>query len=463
MSTAPSGEAINQFVPTRSTGLKLILVCALALLMAIPALFVYGVVKERTFGADRAVRDVSARVGGEQTALGPFLAVPYARTPDPEKPNLQIYGVAVAFAETGDINAQVTVEEKKRGIYDVPVFDATLAFSASFDPQSLRGAIPKDATPVWQDARLFVGVSDSRGVKGAIETTVNGRKIAMEPTPRPQGDASSYRVSPISSLTLAGAALPSLETATSQLEVSAKMRLTGAKRFAAGPFAKDTTMTMVSNWEDPSFTGGVLPDTHNAGEHNAEGFQASWRVSYLARGIAGAGANVSIDELVHHSARDMAVRFMRDANAYQSVERALKYALMFVGFVFLAYFLFEITSGARAHPAQYVLVGLAQTIFYLLLLAFAERMGFDAAFLIAAIMTVGLTAGYASSVFQSRQYGFRAVGVMSGIYGLIYVLLRAEENALLAGALASFTAIAVTMYMTRNLDWYGERSKVITS
>lgn len=133
---------------------------------------------------------------------------------------------------------------------------------------------------------------------------------------------------------------------------------------------------------------------------------------------------------------------------------------MFIGFVFLAYFLFEVTSGARAHPAQYVLVGLAQSIFYLLLLAFSERVGFDIAFIFAATMTVGLTSYYAMTVFKSRQYGLRALGILSGIYTLIYILMRAEGQALLAGAIASFIAIALTMYMTRNVDWYGDQYKL---
>ncbi|MEM9939905.1 MAG: inner membrane CreD family protein, partial [Pseudomonadota bacterium] len=133
------------------------------------------------------------------------------------------------------------------------------------------------------------------------------------------------------------------------------------------------------------------------------------------------------------------------------------YAAMFIGFVFLAYFLFEITQKARAHPAQYVLVGLAQSIFYLLLLAFAERMGFDLAFAIASGMTVGLISLYSVSVFQSLATGLKAFIALSGIYGLIYVLMRAEDQALLAGAVASFAAIAITMFMTRNVQWYGER------
>jgi inner membrane protein len=128
---------------------------------------------------------------------------------------------------------------------------------------------------------------------------------------------------------------------------------------------------------------------------------------------------------------------------------------MFVGLVFLAYFLLEVMSGARAHPAQYILVGLAQAVFYLLLLAFAERFGFDPAFAAAATMTVLLTSAYAMSVFRSVRYGLRALIILTGIYALLYSLMRAEGFALLAGALASFAAIGLTMFVTRNIDWYG--------
>ena len=236
------------------------------------------------------------------------------------------------------------------------------------------------------------------------------------------------------------------------------MHVSGAERFAIGPFAMDTVVNLASNWETPSFQGGKLPDTHTAGDKGVTGFSAQWRVPYLARDIPGAGSNVDLSDVTQWNRRDMAVRFMRAVSPYQSVERALKYAAMVIGFVFLAWFLFEVTSGARAHPAQYVLVGLAQIIFYVLLLAFAERIGFDGAFAIAATMTVGLISAYAMSVFRSRAYGLKALGILSGIYLLIYVLMRAESQALMAGALASFAAIALTMYMTRNVDWYGGRN-----
>jgi inner membrane protein len=129
--------------------------------------------------------------------------------------------------------------------------------------------------------------------------------------------------------------------------------------------------------------------------------------------------------------------------------------VLFIGLVFLSYFLFEVTSGRRVHPAQYILIGVAQLIFYLLLLSIAERIGFDLAFLIAAAATVSLISLYATWVFESKVYGLRALGLFSALYGLIYLLLRLEDEALLVGAIASFLAIAAVMYLTRRMDWYG--------
>lgn len=136
--------------------------------------------------------------------------------------------------------------------------------------------------------------------------------------------------------------------------------------------------------------------------------------------------------------------------------RSLKYAPMFIGLVFLAYFLFETTQGRRVHPAQYVLIGLAQIIFYLLLLSIAEHTSFDAGFAIAATATVALISAYAGWTFESRRQGVIALVAFAALYGLIYVLMRLEDFALLIGALTSFAAIAAVMYFTRRVDWYGQ-------
>jgi inner membrane protein len=165
-------------------------------------------------------------------------------------------------------------------------------------------------------------------------------------------------------------------------------------------------------------------------------------------------AEGDVDSITGLDASALGVSFIEVADPYQCVNRSLKYVLLFLGLVFLSYFTFEVTTGKRVHPAQYLLVGMAQIIFYLLLLALAERIGFDLGFLIAGTATVVLLSANAGWVFSSRSQQIRALAIFTLLYVLIYVLLRLEDNALLVGAAVSFLTVAAAMYFTRGIDWY---------
>ncbi len=165
---------------------------------------------------------------------------------------------------------------------------------------------------------------------------------------------------------------------------------------------------------------------------------------FIARGVRAEGTAEAFGAL---DGAALGVSFIEVADPYQSVNRSLKYVPLFLGLVFLTYFVFEVTTGRRIHPAQYILVGVAQIIFYLLLLSLAERMGFDIGFLIAGAATVTLLASNAGWIFASRAQGIRAFAIFAVLYSLIYLLLRLEDNALLVGAFASFLAIATAVYL----------------
>jgi inner membrane protein len=182
-----------------------------------------------------------------------------------------------------------------------------------------------------------------------------------------------------------------------------------------------------------------------------QGFSGEWFVPFIARGIPSEGTSTAVSALDHTA---LGISFIEMADPYQSVSRSLKYALLFIGLLFLSYFVFEATAGKRVHPAQYVLVGVAHMIFYLLLLSLAERFGFDWGFLIAGGATVLLLSANAGWIFASRVQGIRSLFVFSLLYLFIYLLLRLEDNALLVGAIASFLVVAAVMYLTRNIDWY---------
>ncbi len=439
------GGDYTRYLPQRSFGLKLILVCGLALLMAIPAGFVWALIYDRSNDAQGAVFEVSQLRGGEQTLTGPFIVVPYERDVLIDDKVQTQRGSVTLYAETGTANATLATETLRRGLHDVPVYSAETSYAAQFRPARITEAAPNDARIRWPDARLFMTITDARGAR-VVQMSLDGQALEAEPVDsvaNANGGSISYQ-------RLVGARIPWLqEQADRTLEATANFTVTGAQRIGFAAFARDTTISLTGDWPSPSFEGGVLPDER---ELTDDGFTATWRIPYLARGAAGAGADIVVDGLFDLSP---AVRLLDEANPYQSIQRALKYAPMFLGLVFLTYFLFETTSGRRAHPAQYILVGLAQLVFYLLLLSVSEIIGFTPGFLVAAIATVLAISLYAGSVFGSLGAAMKALGVFTVLYALIYTLLRLEDYALLAGSVASFLAIAGTMYMTRNLDWYG--------
>lgn len=459
--------------PARSMGLKLLLVCALALLMSIPALFVFAVLMDRTSRAENVTTELSTMVGGPQSFAGPMLAIPYLQPSPPpaagQAASGPTRGVYIVFPKTGEGVADLKTGVKHRGLFKAVTWTSDLTLSAHFDLTNAGAAAPQGAVLDWSRAELLVGASDARGAQADINLTVGDAQIAMVPASTLdsiQLNGGDALVQPLRGagqgvLKFFGAPVDGIAPGA-KLDAVAKVKFAGAQRIALLAFAETTSFKATGDWPDPSYDGGFLPVSHNEagakdGGETANGapkgsFKASWSVPYIARGVAGEGTSEILSNLGRTS---LGVSLIEKANPYQAVSRSLKYALMFVGLVFLAYFLFETVQKKRIHPAQYVLIGLAQIIFYLLLLSIAERVGFDLGFLIAAVATVGLISAYAGWVFKSRKQGYVALASFTALYALIYILMRLEDWALLVGAVTSFGAIAAVMYFTRNLDWYG--------
>lgn len=456
MSIDRAAGALNARIPRRSVGLKLLLVCVMAVLMSIPALFVFLLLNDRTHRAEQVTEDVSQVVGGAQTFLGPVVGVPYA-VPNADPKIAAARDVFVIFPVKGEATVDARSEVRRRSLFKVPVYVADVAFSAHFDLAGTAAQAPEGAILDWSRAELLVAASDARGARADVVLNAAGTALSVAPAsvfsqlPR-QGDDQRP-----AGLQLLGAPAAAIVKPDAVFDVSAKLRFSGARRLAVLAFAKTTNVSAKSDWPSPSFDGGFLPDPGKR-TINAQGFTAAWSVPFIARGVPAMGGS---DVLRKLSDSTLGVSFVEPANPYQSVARSLKYALMFIGLVFLAYFIFETLAGKRVHPAQYLLIGLAQVMFYLLLLSIAEQIGFDGGFAIAAAATVGLISAYAGWVFESRKQGIIALIAFTLLYALIYVLMRLEDFALLVGAVTSFAAIAAVMYFTRRIDWYGSRDPAV--
>ena len=473
-------------IPKRSLGLKLIIVCALVVLMGIPAMFISYVSYERSGRATDVTREVSKRYGGEQYLSGPMLTAPYIQTDS--KGEVFESGNYVIFADNGTAefsNIETTI--RKRSLFKVPIYQGEGLLRGEFKKLPTRADTP-GVDIDWGRAKIVMALSDVRGLKQDVQLTLpSGETRKFEPDsfdnplstisipaiPQPpngaesqaRDSAKSYRKSIHTSngyrkygwlnqaqaQTYLAVHAGDLALSGEAFNVSVRVDIGGAKRLGVTPYAQSTHLKIGADWADPGFEGGFPPDDR---EVTGSGFSANWTVPYLRRGIRSHGKAHSLGALTAPD-KIMTVQFVSTDNPYQTVNRALKYAILFIGLVFLAYFLFEVLVGVPVHPAQYLLIGLAQSIFYLLLLAFAERIGFTGAFLIAAGLTIAATAGYAGAVFGDRKYIARTGLVFFLVYSLLYSLMRMQDFALMLGALASFTAIAATMYLTRNMDWYG--------
>ncbi len=448
MNSSSQSSLQSQFTAySRSMGVKLLLVCGLALLMLIPALFVFGLVGERKHREDEVMKQISSQVGGRQTFLGPVLAIPY--TEIPQQPGATTrQGLYLVFPTQASAAVKTATQQRRRSLFKVPVFEANLKFNASFDLTGVPNAAPENAVLDWKKAEILVGVSDPRGALSDAQITANGTATTLAPSTLAPDLMLGGGQNPHLRLVMFGAPPGIAAQPGAKFSVQSILHFSGAQRIAILAYGKTTQVSMQGNWPSPGFDGGFLPAHQAITQH---GFTAQWSVPYIARGVAAEGPASSIQGL---AATALGVSFVEVANPYQSITRSLKYVPLFLGLVFLTYFIFEATTGKRVHPAQYVLVGIAQIIFYLLLLSFSERIGFGLGFLLAGAATVMLLSTNAGWIFESLLQGLRALGIFSGLYLLIYLLLRLKDNALMVGALASFAAVAAAMYFTRGINWY---------
>ena len=434
-------------IKARSMGLKLFIVCSLAMVMTIPALFVDNLVDERTHRSNDVVKEISSHSGGQQAFLGPTLAIPYTIPANPTD-GVSRHGVYLVFPAEASATVKTRTEERRRSLFKVPVFQADLNFSASFDLTGVPAGAAPNVEFDWARAEFIVGVSDARGALSDGTITSGGKAISLVPASLGQNISIAADSTKQTKLTLFGAHASGVQP-DAKFNATATLRFSGAQRIAVLAYGKTTHLSVQGDWPNPSFDGGFLPVNRSV---TPSGFSADWSVPFIARGVRAEGTAESITGL---DATALAVSFIEVADPYQSVTRSLKFILLFNGLIFLSYFVFEVTTGKRVHPAQYALVGIAQTIFYLLLLSLAERIGFDLGFVFAGAATVLLLSTNAGWIFASRLQAIRALVVFTLLYSLIYMLLRLEDNALLVGAIASFLVVATAMYLTRSIDWYG--------
>ena len=437
----------------RSPGVKFIMIGVISVALLVPLLLVWGLTEER---AQRAA-DVSRRIangwGGDQAINGPYLAVPFevqrSREVDGRTVVEQTTEWALVMPETLDVAADLKTEERRLSIYTLPVYNGALTLKGRFGANILQDLAQFAGTPRLDRALLVLNINDITGIRSDAGVKIdNGTVLPFDPGMRQ-----------ISAMTVAGTdgyATPQSSSGVHRpieqaliergFAFEIALSLNGSRSFAVAPAGQTTSFSAKANWPHPGFEGLFLPEEKTV---TAKDFSAKWTIPYLARGID----RVASGPTLPLSSSMMSINLVEPVQFYQVVSRTLKYSIGFISLVFLAVFVVELKGGRMVHWIQYVLTGLALIVFYVLLLALAEHTGFTIAYAVAALATTLLIAAYLGSATGSRKSGLSLGAVLLSAYGVMYLVLREDEYALLAGALISFVAIAATMYATRRVEW----------
>jgi inner membrane protein len=420
---------------THSASVKAAVLTGVALLLLIPLALLASLVTERTAQRDAAVQSVARGWGDRQWVGGPLLAIPVTIETDPARTR-EWY----VLPEQLDIIVELQVQEARRrlGLYDVPVYIARVRAKGEFDLPREITRLTRDGTSLhvhFEQARLLLPVQDPRGLRDLTSGTQE--VLNFEPSP---GFPIPVLAAPLN--------IPAAGPHTFDLSFD----LAGTQSLEFLPLARDVRVQARGNWPDPGFTDGFLPSERRIDAH---GFTASWQVLDLNRtyGDRWFQGSTSKQTLL---ASGFGIELVQPVDIYQRSTRAVKYGGLFIALSFLTLFLVENLQRRPVHPIQYGLMGLALSVFYLLLLALAEHIGFLLAYVLATAALCILMSVYLAGGFRSARAGLVSGGIFAATYALLYLLVSSENYALLVGSLALFALLATTMFLTRKFDWYAQ-------
>ncbi len=449
---------------------KLMSIGVLLLVLLIPSVWVQNIINERQERANSVIEEVSEKWSGNQTLTGPILMVPFKQTKEVKEWN---GGVAITrqvetkhaafFLPTNlDVNGKVATSELSRGIFNVVVYDSDLDLKSSFGELDFGAWNVAEDQILWNEAELVLGVSDLNGIHENPLIASGGKPWTSRSTS--DIDLQGKRFAGVGNddnryMTSGGGLVVALgwkSRADVTKDFDVKLKLKGSKQLYFTPTGQSTSVKLSGDWPSPSFDGNRLPDDRTL---SSTGFNANWKVLSFNRPFA----DQWVDNSQTIAGSEFGVRLIIPADQYQQSMRTAKYDILIIILAFTALFLVEITRKVRIHPFQYILIGVALTVFYTLLLSISEHWGYTPAYIVAAVATIVLLTLYSSSFLRSRTLVALFSGLMTTFYVFIFVIIQAEDLSLLIGSIGLFVIIAVVMYFSRNIKWYNDDTRPATT
>lgn len=409
-------------------------------LLSLPLMMVRELINERADYRSEVVDAIEQSTSGSQKLAGPLIAIPITETltrmENQKEVNYQRSWVYYWLPESLAVAGKQTVESRRVGIYSGQVWHHALQIKASFDP--LRLAALRKTNIVLGQPRLVVSVGDARGIGAIHAPEVNGNVLSVEPGLGISGDGAGIHMP-----------MPALAEDNKPLEIAFSLDLNGTGEFSLVPLGRNSELQLTSNWPHPGFLGSFLPTQR---EVSAAGYRAHWQSSWFANDM---GSYFKDDmEIPWSRLPAFSADVMSLADQYQLTDRATKYAILLIGLTFMAFFVFESLTRRPLHPMQYLLVGLSLVLFYLVLLALSEHIGFTAAWLAASLSGAVMNGIYLQAVLRGWRNSLLFVAALLLLDGVMWFLLHSEDSALLLGTGVLALALSVLMFLTRRVDWY---------
>ncbi len=418
---------------------RILLVFFLILILQIPTVMLQGLVRDRQDLRQEAVKSITAPWGAQQEIIGPRLIIPYIKRFQSGNTRKAETQSGVFLPQSLKVTGDMKSETRHRGIFEVPVYQTSLTISGNFQRPDFSnwGVNPEDI--LWNRAELNIQISDAHAIQNQAKLSWNKTQVTFAPG---QGKLSDN--------------MPGIHAALqgklkeNAFDFEIPLKLQGSERITFAPFGETTQVNLTSNWPDPSFQGSWSPKNTVTGK----GFKAAWDIPSLGRNypqLWNSESPVGADII---RASIFGVDLISPVDNYRMAERSIKYNFLFLILTFAVFWLFEVTVRLRVHPLQYLLVGIAMSLFYLLQLALSEHMGFQGAYAIASAAVVGMITLYSVAILRAKRRAGIIGAMQVALYGYLYVVLVNQDYSLLIGSFGLFGFLAIVMYFTRRIDWF---------
>ena len=444
---------------------KIALIGLVALLLQIPVEMIRGLIGERKQARDGVIADIARGTSEAQRIAGPVLYIPYVRRTQEATTTIDEnersrttrrekveQGHIALLPDSLVIEGNVELQEKHRSLYKAHVYTLTARLRGRFTLPAGLGIQAGAGLIELGRAQLVLGILDTRGIRDRLKLDWDGAPAALQPGGLDAAGLASGVHADLGVLDATAA------KGSTTHEFGMDLVLLGTEQLDIVPVGAATTVALTSKWPHPGFVGRILPDAGT--EISKDGFNATWHASHFSTNLGQLYQRCTqsrqCEPFQQHS---LGVSFVQPVDLYQTVERSVKYGFLFILLTFSAFFLFEVLTRLAIHPIQYALVGVALAIFFLLLISLSEHLGFHAAYALATVACVTLNGYYAGHVLRNRRHGIAFGVALAALYGLLYVLLRSEDHALLMGSLLVFACLAAAMVATRRVDWYALSTK----